>query len=372
MTITIREVKTKKELRTFIHLPAKLHKNEADWIPPVYMDDRVYFNPRKNKSFEYCETILLLAYKNNVAAGRIMGIINHKYNEISGENTARFTWLEGFNDTDVLTALLNQIEDWARNHEMDKIIGPFGFSDKDPQGYLIEGFEHKPVIITNYNPPEVIDFLENKGYAKEVDLYAYKVDVPKEIPLFYSRIQERVKKNGEFSLLEFNQRRKLKKYIRPIFSLVNETFQEIYGFIPFEKKEMDDFASRYLPVIDPAFVKVVLRQGIPVAFVIGMPDISEGIKKSKGHVLPFGIFKIWKSQKKTDRLVLLLGAILKEYRGRGLDVLMGSRMIESAQKKGFSHIDSHLELEDNLKIRAEMERMGGIPYKKFRVFQKGL
>ncbi|MBT3302088.1 MAG: hypothetical protein HOG05_02465 [Bacteroidetes bacterium] len=371
MTITIREVKSKKDLRTFIFLPSKLHKSEPDWIPPVYMDDKIYFNPKKNKSFSYCDTILLLAYKNKTAVGRIMGVINHRYNELSMNNNARFIWMEG-QDNEVLSALLETMENWAKEKGAKKIVGPFGFSDKDPQGYLIEGFEHKPVIITNYNTPELITFLEERGYSKEVDLFAYKVDVPCEIPLFYTRIQERVVRNGDFNLLEFKSRRKLKPYIRPIFGLVNETFNEIYGFIPFEKKEMDDFASRYLPVIDPAFVKVVMKQDEPVAFIIGMPDISEGIKKSKGYVIPFGIFKIWKSQKETKRLVLLLGAVKQEYRGRGLDVLMGSKMIESALEKGYDHIDSHLELEENEKVRAEMEKMGGVAYKKFRIFKKSL
>lgn len=372
MKIEIREVTDAKSFKTFIHLPVKLHQNDPKWIPPIYMDDRIYFNPKKNKSFQTADTILLLAYKNRSVVGRVMGIVSHKSNEKTNSKDARFCWLEGFDDHEVIKTLLDFLSAWALKKGMERLVGPFGFSDKDPQGYLIEGYEFDPVIITNYNDPNVNKTIESYGFTKEVDLFAYRVDIPKETPEIYQKIKERFKKKANFRLLEFSKRRELKKYIRPIFHLVNETFIHIYGFVPFEEHEMDDFASRYLPVIDPRFVKVVLKDKEPVAFVIGMPDISEGIRKSKGYVLPFGIFKIWKSQKKTNRLVLLLGAVKEEYRGLGLDVIMGIAMFRDARKQGFDHLDSHLELEENVKMRAEMQKLGGVPYKKYRVYQKKL
>jgi hypothetical protein len=100
--------------------------------------------------------------------------------------------------------------------------------------------------------------------------------------------------------------------------------------------------------------------------------MSEGIKKAKGNILPFGIIHILQSAKKTKQLDLLLGAVKEEYRGRGLDVMMGFKTLEAAQKGGFEFLDSHHELESNVKVRAEMERMGGVVYKKFRVYKKSL
>ena len=372
MSVEIREVLSKKDLKTFIHLPAKLHRNEKNWVPPVYMDDRIYFNPRKNKSFSYSDTILLLAYQNGKAAGRIMGLINHRYNEIKQENHTRFCWFEGYENEEVAISLLQAIETWAKDKGCLRLVGPFGFSDKDPQGFLIDGFEYLPVIASNYNSPKAPEFMMKSGYEKEVDLVVYKLDIPKELPDFYQKIYSRISGNGDYRLVEYTKRSQLKKHIRPIFSLINETFTHIYGFMPFEKKEMDDFANRYLAVIKPQYVKSVMKGDEIIAFVIGMPDISEGVKKAKGYVLPFGFFHILNAQKKTKRLSLLLGAINQDYRGKGLDVLMGTKMIESAWKGGFEYIDSHLELEENAVMRAEMEKMGGKVYKKFRVFGKNL
>lgn len=372
MSVRIKEVTTRKELRTFIHLPAKLHRNDKNWVPPVYMDDRIYFNPKKNKSFSYSDTILLLAYENGVPAGRIMGIINHRYNEIKKENNARFCWFEGYENPAVAEALLKSIEKWGKEKKADRIVGPFGFSDKDPQGFLMEGYEHLPVIASNYNSPKAPELMMASGYEKEVDLVVYKLDIPEKLPDFYHKIYERISANNDFKLIEYARKKELRKHIRPIFSLINETFTHIYGFMPFEKKEMDDFAARYLAVIKPQYVKSVMKGENIVAFIIGMPDISRGLQKAKGYVLPFGFYHILRSQKKTERLSLLLGAIKEEYRGRGLDVMMGTKIIESAWKGGFKYIDSHLELEENTMMRAEMEKMGGVIYKKFRVFGKNL
>mgnify|MGYP001404472977 CR=1 FL=1 len=374
MDIKIYPVKTRSDLRNFIHLPAKIHKNHPNWVPPIYLDEWDFYNPKKNRTFSYCDTILLLASKNGNVVGRIMGIINHKYNQAKNENNARFCFLETYDDFEVAKALLESVENWAKEKGTRKIVGPLGFSDKDPQGLLIEGFNQPNVIASNCNFPYLADFVEKAGFSKEIDLVVYKVDVPKSIPDFYKKILERaLRNNSNLKIKHFSTRKQIKPYIKPVLSLVNETFKEIYGFAPLDQQEMHEFATRYLPVLDPRFIKVVLNENNEVvAFILGMPDISDGIRKCKGHILPFGIFQIFKSQKRTKQLNLLLGGIQEHYRNKGIDTIMGVKMLEEAQKAGLKYIDSHLELENNHKMRAEMEKMGGTVYKRYRIFQKML
>ena len=372
--IEIREVKTKKDLRQFIHLPANVHKNHVNWVPPIYLDDWEFFNPKKNKSFDSCDTILLLAYRNEEVVGRIMGIIHHKYNERHNENRARFAFFETWNDDEVAKSLIQSVENWAREKGMDRLVGPLAFSDKDPQGFLIEGFDEPAVLASNCNFPYQTELLEKNDYSKEVDLVVYQIKIPNPIPEFYLKIQERaIRQNQGLHLLEFTSRTKVKPYIHPVLRLLNTTFTEIFGFIPFTEIEMDDFANRYLFLINPRFIKIVVNgQNEVVAFVIGMSHIGDGIQKAKGYLFPFGIFHIFASARKTKQLNLLLGGIDPAYRGKGLDVMMGVKMIESAIAQGKTVIDSHLELEYNTKVRAEMEKMGGVVYKRFRVFGKDL
>jgi len=374
MGIEIKTVLTHKDLKTFIHLPSKIHRNHKNWVPPIYMDDKVFFNPEKNRSFDHCDTILALAWRNGKAVGRIMGVISHNYNLQHNENHGRFAFLETWNEPEVFHALVEFVANWAREKGMEKLVGPLAFSDKDPQGFLIEGFDEPVSIASNCNFPYMVDLTVNEGFVKKYDLVVYKIAVPDELPEFYKKISERfTKNNGQFKILEFTSRRKLKPLIRPVLTLLNQTFTDIYGFIPFTEKEMDDFANRYLFLINPRFVKVIMNENNEVvSFIVAMSDIGKGLQKSKGYLIPFGIFQVLRSARKSKQLNLLLGGIDPRYQGRGLDVMMGIKMLESAKTAGKTTIDTHLELEYNTKVRAEMEKMGGVVYKKFRIFQKDL
>ena len=257
---------------------------------------------------------------------------------------------------------------------MEKLVGPLAFSDKDPQGFLIEGYNETVSISSNCNFPYMVDLTVNEGFEKKYDLVVYKIAVPDELPEFYKKIAERFhKNNSHLKILEFTSRRKLKPMVRPVLALLNQTFTEIYGFIPFSEKEMDDFANRYLFLINPRFVKVIVNENNKViSFIIGMSDISKGLQKSKGYLIPFGILQVFYFAKKSNQMNLLLGGIDPRYQGRGLDVMMGIKMLESAKAAGKTTIDTHLELEYNVKVRAEMEKMGGVVYKKFRIYEKAI
>ena len=160
----------------------------------------------------------------------------------------------------------------------------------------------------------------------------------------------------------------------PILHLMNETYtaSEIYGYTPLDEKEMEDLARRYMPVLNPRFIKGVAHKGEVVSFLVAMPDMTEGIQKARGRLFPFGFLKILRAAKKTKQLDLLLGAIKENYRGRGLDAIMGIRIFKSAYLAGMEVMDTHHEMESNTRVRAEMLRLGGRLYKRFRIFKKDL
>jgi GNAT superfamily N-acetyltransferase len=370
--LVIKEVLTKKDRRDFIYLPEKIHKNESNWLPPIYMDEWELYNKKKNKSYQYADAILLLAYKDNKPVGRIMGIINNRYNSIHNEQHGRFCFMECFNDKEVFHALIAKVEDWARQNGMTRIIGPLGFSDKDPQGFQTEGFEYPQFMTAATNSPYMPELIVAEGYEKKVDLVNYLAKMPDEFPLVYERVLSRVANNSEYKIIEFQSKKELKPYIIPVLELMNETFMEIYGFVPLNDKEKREFAARYLPILDPKFLKVVEVDGQLIGFAIGMPDVSPGIKAANGKLLPFGIFKILRESKRSKKLLMMLGGVKKEYRGKGIDVIMGVKILQSAINHKMDIIDSHLVLEDNTKMRGEYERVGGQVVKKFRIYQKEL
>lgn len=370
MEVKIVEVNSRKLLRTFIHLPAKMHRHNPNWMPTIYADDWNFFNPQKNHQFESCETIMVLAWLDGKPVGRIMGIIHNKYNALRNENNARFGYFDSIDNQDVAHALFVYIQEWARQNGKTLLVGPYGFSDKDIQGLLIEGFNYSPLIDSACNPPYMVQLVVNEGFSKEIDCMTYKFPVNLVLPELYYRIQQRSNYSNHTELVEFTSRKQLKPYIVPVLQLVNRTYDHLYGFVPMSDTEMHEFASRYLPIIDPRFVKIITKEGEVIAFIIAIPNLTKGIQKSQGYLFPIGIFQILQASKKTKQLDLMLGAVRRDYQGTGLEVVMGISLIESARKADFKDIEAHLILENNYKMRAEIERLKIPAHKRFRVFRK--
>jgi GNAT superfamily N-acetyltransferase len=369
MNIEIEPVDRRQDMRRFLRLPQQLHRNHEGWVPALRMDEQRMFDRKRNLALRYCDCALWLARANGRTVGRIGGIINHRYNEIRREHTARFTHLDCIDDLEVANALLSKVKDWAHAAGMDRVIGPMGFTDQDPEGFVVDGFQEEPSIATYHNREYIVRFLDQLGWTKHVDYVVYKVPVVGTMPRFYERIADRVARQGLLRLVEFRHRSELKPLIRPIFRLMNDAFTEIEGYAPLDEMEMEDLARRYLPVIDPRFVKVVTAHDEVIGFIIAMPNIVDGIRRARGRLLPFGWIWVLQAGRRAVRLDLLLGGIEPEYRGKGIDVLLGRAMMRSAHQAGFQYLDSHHELEDNTRIRAEMERMGGTVYKRYRIFE---
>ena len=370
--ITIKEVTTRKDKRKFIYLPSKVHKNDPSWLPPIYMDEWELFNEKKNKSYQYADTVLYLAYQDKKTVGRIMGIINRRYNAIHNEQHGRFCFMECYEDQEVIHVLISKVENWAREKGMIRLVGPLGFSDKDPQGFQIEGFEHPKYIVCPTNDSYLPEMIVKEGYKKNRDLVNYVAKTPDEMPLIYKKVLSRVSHNKEYKIVEFQSKKELRPYIIPALELMNQTFMEIYGFVPLTDPEKKEFAARYLMILDPKFIKVVEAHDGLIGFAVGMPDISEGVKKAKGKLLPFGIFRILRESKRSKKLLMLLGGVRKDYRGKGIDVLMAFKLFHSCIEYKMEWIDFHMVLEDNTNMKSECERIGGQVIKRFRIYQKDI
>jgi len=370
--VIVKQVITKKDKRIFIYLPSEIHKSNPIWLPPIFSDEWLLFDEKNNKSYRYADTVLYLAWRGDKPVGRIMGIINKRYNEIHNENNGRFCFMESYDDQEVVHTLISTIELWAKEKGMAKLVGPLGFSDKDPQGFQIEGFEHRKFIVCPTNASYMPVLLEKEGYTKEEDLVNYLAKVPTELPEVYQKILTRVSQSNGYKIVEFKTKRELRKYIIPVLELMNLTFSEIYGFVPLEDNEKKEMASRYMMILNPKFIKVVEAPDGVVGFAVGIPDISEAVRKSGGKLYPFGVLRILIALRTSKKLLMLLGGVRKDYRNKGLDVLMAVKMLQASMEFKMELIDLHLILEKNTRMRAECERIGGQVIKRFRIFQKSL
>lgn len=373
MPVTLTEVKTPRDMKRFVYLPEVINAGRPGWVPPLYDDDKAVLNPRKNPALSYCETVYMLAWKDSKCVGRVAAIINRKYNEYAKVKTGRFGWFEAIDDLEVVKALVGFAENWLKERGMTRIVGPMGFTEEDPEGLIFMGYHENPTLACYQNTPVMNQFLEQLGYGKELDWFVYKLDIVKTMTPLYKKMFERASRSTLFRLKEFTAKKELKAYIRPIFKLMNDCFVDIYGYSPLSDHDVDHLAKRYMPLLEPRFIKVVeTPEGEVVGFIVSIPNFSPGIVKARGRLFPLGFLYIMNASKKTTQLDNYLGAVKPEFRGKGVDILMGYAQLKTAAAAGFKIMDSHHEMEENTLVRAEMERTDAEIYKKFRLYSKDL
>lgn len=368
-----RPVRAESDLKRFIHLPFHLADQRPNRVPPLLMDEREFHDPRKNPQLAHCEVERWIARRDGRAVGRIMGIIHRSYNAAHGERTARFYNLDAVRDTEVVQSLIGAVEAWAHSKGMDRVIGPFGFSDKDPQGLQIEGFEHLPVIATPTNPDWLPPMVEACGYTQFEDMVSYRMDIPAELPAVYRAIGDRCLRNFRLHRVPLRTKRELKPWVVPVLRLVNATYGDLLGFAPMSEAEMQALAAKYMFILDPELVHLIAdANNGPAAFVIASPDMSEGFVRANGRLFPFGWWHILQAMKHAKQMDLLLGAVRPDLQGKGLTAALGMDLLGVARKRGFTHLDSHLVMERNTRMRAELERLGAVVWKRYRVYQRAM
>lgn len=371
MPVDVRPIDGRGALQRFIALPFHLPDQRPNRVPPLLMDEREFHDPRKNPQLAHCEVERWIAWRDGRAVGRIMGIIHRSYNAAHGERTARFYNLDAVRDPQIVRSLIGAVEAWAHSKGMDRVIGPFGFSDKDPQGLQLEGFAHLPVIATPTNPDWLPPMVEACSYAKFEDMVSYRMDIPAELPSVYQAIAERCLRNHGLHRVPLRTKRDLKPWVVPVLRLVNATYGDLLGFAPMSEAEMQALAAKYMFILDPELVHLIAdANNEPAAFVIASPDMSEGFVRANGKLLPFGWWHILRAMKHAKQMDLLLGAVRPDLQGKGLTAALGIPLFEAARERGYTHLDSHLIMERNTRMRGELERLGAVVWKRYRVYQK--
>ncbi len=370
--IIIQEVKNKKALKQYIRFPFELYKHDPYWVPPLLSDEYAFYHPKKNPNLRANPYKLFLAYKDGRLAGRIMALINQRANTYRQEKLLRWTFLDTIDDREVVYTLLQGVEEWGKAQGMEFAVGPRGFSDEEPQGALVEGFDERALIAAHYNKPHLIRYLEDYGYHKDVDWVCYRMDVPEKLPNSYQAIYERILKQKHLTCRNFKNKGEFKPYIIPVLKLLNETYKDLYGFSPLYEEEFDALAKKYLPILDPRFVHIIEDGDQLLGFSIVMPDITEGLQKTKGRLFPYGFFHILKAAKTSKTLQFLLVGIKEHYRKQGLFVLFAFALLKEVHAAGMTRVHSHLQLEENRDMNIWLERLDGKIFRRYRAFIKKL
>lgn len=373
MTVIIKEVSSKRELKSFIAFPEKLYKGNSNWINALWSDEYLTLSKDKNPAFEFCEARYFIAQKEGEVVGRVAAIINHNANRDWGKNHMRFGWLDFSDDSEVSAALMGKVESLARENGMSAVNGPFGFSDMDREGLLIKGFENPGSFTTLYNYPYYREHLEKLGYEKDADWYQREFDVPESIPEKLSQYSEIIQKRYGVRILHPKSRRSLKPYAKGLFEALNKAFMPLYGFTPLSSKQIENYVNQYLPLINFDLICLVVdKQDNVVAFAITVPSLSKALKKSKGRLFPFGFIHFFKALRNYELIDMYMIGIVPEYQNKGLNAIIFNQLNSNFIKLGTKKVIANPQLEDNTAVQNIFDYYSNREYMVRRCFIKEL
>ena len=374
MSVSIREVSSKKDLKKFIWFGINLYKDCKFAAPPLFMDDLLNLSKGKNPALDFCDTAYFIAYKDNKIVGRIAAIINPVANETWNQKNARFGWVDFIDDLDVSKALFDTATAWANNKGMTAIHGPLGFTDLDHEGTLIEGFDKLGTLATIYNYPYYPKHFEQYGFVKDVDYNEYLITVPEVFPEKYFRIAEIVKQKYNLTSKHFKKRKQVvDKYGLKIFELLNLCYKDLYGFTKLNQNQIDFYIKLYFSFFRLDTVSIVVDQKDDViALGIAMPSFTKALQKAKGNLFPFGWYYMLKALNKNDVVDLYLMAVHPDYQNKGVNSVMFADIMPNSAKNGYKFAESNPELETNTKMSSQWGTFEHVNHKKRRVYIKKL
>lgn len=376
MAVEIRPVNpTRSELVKFINFGIDLYDGNPYYVPPLVIDDINTLTPAKNPAFDYCEAQSFMAYRNGKPVGRITGIINNLVNKRSGKKDLRFGFVDFIDDAEVCDALFAAVAEWGRSKGMTEIVGPLGFTDMDHEGMLIDGYEEVGTMATIYNYPYYPRHMERMGFKKDVDWVEFFVKVPKEVPEKHRRIAELTLKRYNLKLQKFTSRKKVKEqYGEALFKLINEAYDQLYGYSPLNDRQIAYYVDMYLSIINLDLVSVVTdADDNLVAVGISIQSFSEALQKSRGKLFPLGWWYLLKALRGKSKAVdLLLIAVKPEYQNKGINAILFADLIPYYIKYGFTHAESNPELEENSKVQNQWGAFEHRQHRRRRAFRKPL
>lgn len=374
MSLILKEVSTNSDLKKFVNFQYSLYKENKFWVPPLKKEELFSLRRDKNPAFEFCETRYWLAYKNNEIVGRVAAIINKKFNDKFNKRIMRFGWIDFIDDQEVSDLLLDSVEKWAIEKNMNEIHGPLGFTDMDWEGTLIEGYNEIGTLGAIYNYPYYSKLIENNGFVKEIDWVEFEVSMNnKPIPEKIKRIADITLKRNKLRVLKVKKSKDLLPYSRDLFYLINSAFKDLYGFVELSDKQIDMYVKQYFGFIKPEYLPIVLNEKNElVAFGITMPSLSKAFQKCKGSLFPFGFIHVLKAMKKNDSLDLYLTAVRPDMQDKGVNAVIISEINKTINKNNIKFVETNRELENNSKVQAQWRFFEHRQHKRRRCYKKDI
>lgn len=367
--VSILEVKNTDQLKKFVKFPMDLYKNNPYYVPSFIKEEMKIWDPKENPALNYSESKQFLALKDDKIVGRIAVIINHKEEKELGIKKVRFGWIDFIDDVEVSTALIQKAKDYAKEHNINMIEGPMGFTNLDKAGMLTMGFEKIATMIGIYNHEYYPKHLENLGLSKEKEWVEYEMNFPKILPEKVEKFSGLIAQKYNLKVLHFKSKEEILPYVEPMFKLLDETYKHLSTYTTISDEQIQTYKEKFLPYIDKNYVICVVDENDQlVSFAITMPSYSKALQKAKGKLLPWGWWHLLQAGKKNDRANFYLIGIHPEYQRRGVTAIIFKEIFVRFTKMGIDFAETNPELEENKSVQLLWQEYNPVNHKRRRTY----
>jgi GNAT superfamily N-acetyltransferase len=369
--VIVLPTETKRDLLEFIKFPWEVYKDDPNWVPPLLVERKEFFDKKKNPFFQHADVIFYLAKRNGKTVGRITGIVNYKHIETHQEKVGFFGFFECIKEYEVAKLLLDSVRQWLKSKGMEIMRGPANYSSNEEWGFLTEGFDSPPVIMMTYNPPYYLEFMESYGMVKAKDLYAYYIDKNRLPPERVNKMAKLIKKRENITIRAINMK-DFPGEVARIKQIYNAAWSKNWGFIPMTDEEFNHLAKCLKQVIDPHLVFIAEVAGKPAGFALALPDLNQALIKLNGRLFPLGILKLlWhtKIKNKINGVRIITMGVVHEFQKRGIDTVFYVETFDVGIKRGYTWAEMSWVLEDNVMMNRVLDLLGATLYKKYRLYE---
>lgn len=378
MALEIRQLEpTRSNLLKFVHYPIDyLYKDNKFYVPNLVNDEVDTLRPDKNPAFQFCDSAYFMAYRDGKPVGRAAAIINTVVNKREGKEEARFGYIDFIDDDEVVDGLMNAVTGWAKDKGMNFLTGPLGFTDMDPEGCLIEGFDQLSTQATIYNHAYYQKQFERLGFEKDTDWLEFKITIPDAIPDKMLRIADIARQRCHVHNIHITNRKRLvKTYGNAIFNLINEAYDSLFGYSPLTEAQVEHYIKLYLPFLPLDHISLIVTDEDETLVGVGItiPSLSHALIKSRGRLLPFGWFHLLRDIRGNSGIVdLMLIAVKPQLQKMGVNTLIFNDLIPNFNKRHYKYAETNIELEDNVSVQQQWSYFERVQHKRRRAFTKAI
>ncbi|HLG42988.1 MAG TPA: N-acetyltransferase [Planctomycetota bacterium] len=372
MSVEIVPAAGRREMKAFLHLPFSIYPDDPNWVPPLLASERKLLDRRRHPFHRHAEVEYFLARRDGRWVGRIAAIVNREHLKAQNDGAGFWGFFESERDPEIGSALFGRAEAFLRSRGLARSRGPMNFSVNETCGLLVDGFDSPPYIMMPHNPPWYAELVEKAGYAKAVDLLAFRLT--RDEALQKSPPPEKLETPAFLKGVKFRciDRKRLREEIKLVNVLFNDAWSGNWGFVPMTEPELEFMADDLKMILDPRLTYVAEVEGRPIAFAIALPNINPLIKKIRGRLFPFGWLRLLLGAKKVDSFRVCLLGVRKDHQKSGIGILFCFKLFKDGLKAGARAAEMSWILETNRGMIAPLERMGATPYKRYRIYEKPL